>query len=252
VVHVANLTGYRSGEGSGGFRYYNNFTAIPISLPFRPLRKTPRPVVQGTQTAVVVGSGGGEEIFTDKYRRAKVQFHWDRQGKQNLDDEQGTYKNNSGWVRVGTPIAGKRWGMIHLPRVGHEVIVGFQEGDPDQPIILGSVYNAEQMPPWTLPDNAPVCGMKSKTVNGTGSNEMSFDDTAGKEKVVFHAQKDMSTTVEDNHEIIVKEGKESLDVKKGDREVKIEMGSDSLTISMGDQKTKIEMGKAQTEAMQSI
>ena len=132
---------YRSNAG-GDTGYYNSFTCIPVSLPYRPQRITPRPVVQGTQTAVVVGPAG-EEIFTDKYGRVKVQFHWDREGKNDA--------NSSCWVRVGTPWAGKNWGVIHIPRIGQEVIVAFEEGDPDRPIIVGSVYNADQMPPYDLP-----------------------------------------------------------------------------------------------------
>ena len=99
-------------------------------------------MVQGTQTAVVVGPAG-EEIFTDKYGRVKVQFHWDREGKNDA--------NSSCWVRVSSFWAGKNWGAIHLPRIGQEVVVALQEGDPDQPIIVGSVYNADMMPPYTLP-----------------------------------------------------------------------------------------------------
>ncbi len=99
--------------------------------------------MQGTQTAVVVGQPG-EEIFTDKYGRVKVQFHWDREGKNNAD--------SSCWIRVASTWAGKQWGMIHIPRIGQEVLVDFLEGDPDQPVIVGSVYNADMMPPYTLPD----------------------------------------------------------------------------------------------------
>ena len=112
---------------------------LPRGLPFRPPRVTPAPVVQGTQTAVVVGPPG-EEIFTDKYGRVKVQFHWDREGKN--DDD------SSCWIRVAQPLAGRRWGASFWPRIGQEVIVDFLEGDPDRPIIVGSVYNADQMPPY--------------------------------------------------------------------------------------------------------
>ena len=116
------------------FHYENRFRCLPLEAPFRPPRETPRPVVHGTQTAVVVGPPG-EEIFTDKYGRIKVQFHWDRQGKSDAD--------SSCWVRVATAWAGQQWGMVHIPRVGQEVVVAFEEGDPDRPIAVGSVYNAE-------------------------------------------------------------------------------------------------------------
>ncbi|HVO91613.1 MAG TPA: type VI secretion system tip protein TssI/VgrG, partial [Terriglobales bacterium] len=135
VSHSASQPDYLS--GGSDFHYTNSFTCLPSATPFRPQRTTPKPIVQGTQTAVVVGPQG-EEIFTDKYSRVKVQFHWDREGK---NDEK-----SSCWVRVGTLWAGKQWGVIHIPRIDQEVIVGFLEGDPDQPIILGSVYNAREMP----------------------------------------------------------------------------------------------------------
>src|SRR6185369_7553864 len=106
------------------FHYQNSFTCFPSALPYRPTRQTPKPVVNGTQTAVVVGQPG-DEIFTDKYGRVKVQFHWDREGKNDAD--------SSCWCRVATAWAGKQWGAIHIPRVGQEVVVSFQEGDPDQP-----------------------------------------------------------------------------------------------------------------------
>ena len=105
--------------------------------------------MQGCQTAVVVGPGG-EEIYTDKYGRVKVQFHWDREGKKN--------ENSSCWIRVSHPWAGQGWGAVSIPRIGQEVIVDFLEGDPDQPIIVGRVYNAEQMPPFGMPGGAVVSG----------------------------------------------------------------------------------------------
>jgi type VI secretion system secreted protein VgrG len=188
VDHEARDQYYRSEDGGGSFSYKNRFTAIPETLRFRPEMVTPEPVVQGTQTAVVVGPKG-EEIFTDKYGRVKVQFPWDREGKLDAD--------SSCWLRVGTPWAGANWGMVQIPRIGQEVIVDFLEGDPDQPIIVGSVYNAEKMPPYKLPDKKMVSGWKSNsTLGGGGYNEISMNDTKGSELVTVHAQKDMSTTVE--------------------------------------------------------
>jgi type VI secretion system secreted protein VgrG len=172
------------------FSYKNRFTAIPETLRFRPEMETPEPVVQGTQTATVVGPPG-EEIFTDKYGRVKVQFPWDREGKLDAD--------SSCWLRVATPWAGRSWGMVQIPRIGQEVIVDFLEGDPDQPIIVGSVYNAEKMPPYKLPDKKMVSGWKSNsTPGGGGYNEISMNDTKSSELVNVHAQKDMATTVEHN------------------------------------------------------
>ena len=128
----------RAGGAGAPVEYSNSFMCIPTGLPFRPGRVTPKPVVQGTQTALVVGPAG-EEIFTDKYGRVKVQFHWDREGQ---NDE-----SSSLWVRVGSLHAGAESGMVLIPRIGQEVIVAFLEGDPDRPIIVGSVYNAEHLPP---------------------------------------------------------------------------------------------------------
>jgi len=191
VSHVATQGGdYTSAStaGSGDFSYSNSFECIPASTPFRPPRLTPAPFVQGCQTAVVVGPSG-EEIFTDKYGRVKVQFHWDREGK---NDE-----NSSCWIRVSHPWAGKNWGSVSIPRIGQEVIVDFLEGDPDQPLITGRVYNAGQMPPYGLPAGGVVSGIKSNSTKGGGGyNEMSMNDTKGKEMVTVHAQYDMSTTVE--------------------------------------------------------
>jgi type VI secretion system secreted protein VgrG len=118
--------------------YRVSFVSMSSKQQFRPRRSTPKPFVQGPQTAVVVGPGG-DEIYTDKYSRVKVQFHWDRYGKKD--------ENSSCWIRVASPWAGKAWGTISTPRIGQEVVVDFLEGDPDQPIITGRVYNAEQMPP---------------------------------------------------------------------------------------------------------
>jgi type VI secretion system secreted protein VgrG len=188
VEHQGNLEGSYSSGGEGAFTYSNNFQCIPLSLPYRPLRTTPRPVVEGTQTAVVVGPAG-EEIFTDKYGRVKVQFHWDRQGKHNAD--------SSCWIRVAQAYSGKGWGSICVPRIGQEVIVDFLEGNPDCPIITGRVYNAETMPPYPLPAGKMVSGLKSNsTPGGGGYNEFIMNDTKGKELIQIHGQFDMDSTVE--------------------------------------------------------
>ena len=171
---------------SGDHSYTCDFSAIPSAQQFRPPRRTAKPFMQGPQTAVVVGPGG-EEIHTDKYGRVKVQFHWDRYGKKD--------EKSSCWIRVSTPWSGKSWGGVSIPRIGQEVIVDFLEGDPDQPVVTGRLYNAEQMPPFPLPEGAVISGMKTKTHKGKGFNELSMDDTAGKEKMTLHAQYDMNTTV---------------------------------------------------------
>jgi type VI secretion system secreted protein VgrG len=187
VSHTARVgSNYRSGDW-GTADYHNSFTCIPAALPYRPTRKTPKPIVPGSQTAVVVGPPG-EEIFCDKYGRVKVQFHWDRAGKNNAD--------SSCWIRVGTLWAGKHWGVIHIPRIGQEVIVDFLEGDADQPIIVGSVFNAEQMPAYKLPDEKTKSYVKTNTSpGGKGFNEIRIEDKKDKEQIFIHAQKNMDVRV---------------------------------------------------------
>jgi type VI secretion system secreted protein VgrG len=192
VQHSAGLGGVYTALGDEAEGYRNIFTCIPAALPYRPQRVTPKPVISGTQTAVVVGPAG-EEIFPDKYGRVKVQFHWDREGRKDT--------NSSCWVRVATLWAGKQWGVIHIPRIGQEVVVAFEEGDPDRPIIVGSVFNAEQMPPYTLPDNRTKSGVKSRSsLQGTEENfnEFRFEDKKGEEQVYLHAEKDFDAVIENN------------------------------------------------------
>lgn len=172
----------------GGFSAL--YTLVPQSVHYRPQRTTPRPVMKGPQTAVVVGPVG-EEIYTDKYSRVKVQFHWDRKGSRD--------ENTSCFIRVSSAWAGSGWGFIQIPRIGQEVIVDFLEGDPDQPIITGRVYNAEQMPPYGLPGSATQSGWKSNSSPGGGGwNELRFEDKKGDEEVYFQAEKDHNELVKNN------------------------------------------------------
>jgi type VI secretion system secreted protein VgrG len=179
------------------FAYANEFTCIPNGVPYRPPRVTPRPQVAGCQTATVVGPAG-EEIFTDKYGRVKVQFRWDRLGKKDA--------NSSCWVRVATFWAGRQWGAVHIPRIGQEVVVDFEEGDPDQPIIVGSVYNADNMPPYELPANKTQSGVKSRsTLQGAAEmfNELRFEDKKGSEQVFLQAQRDLDAVVKHDETRVV-------------------------------------------------
>jgi type VI secretion system secreted protein VgrG len=189
VRHDARVEGYRSDEGIS-FQYRNEFIAIPCDVPYRPPQTAVKPVVHGSQTAVVVGKSG-EEIWVDKYGRVKVQFHWDRTGKRD--------ENSSCWVRVSSTWAGKNWGFVQIPRIGQEVIVDFLEGDPDQPIITGRVYNADQMPPYALPTNQTQSGVKSRSSKGgTGDNfnELRFEDKKGGEEIYIHAERNKRVVVE--------------------------------------------------------
>lgn len=177
--------------------YGNTFHCIPADVQFRPQRTTAKPLVEGLQSAVVVGPSG-EEIYTDKYGRVRVQFFWDRKGKK---DEKSTC-----WVRVAQAWAGKRWGASFWPRIGQEVLVAFLEGDPDQPVIVGSVYNNDQMPPYIGdgPDSKHkndnrISGIKSNTTkDGEGFNEWRFDDTKDKQQIFMHAEKDMDVRVKND------------------------------------------------------
>ena len=190
-----------SAAEDGSFQRYE-LQAQPTSLAFTPPRTTPKPRTTGPQTAVVVGPAG-EEIWTDEYGRIKVQFHWDRLGSKD--------QNSSCWIRVATNWAGPGFGAISIPRIGHEVVVDFLNGDPDYPIVTGCVYNAANMPPWALPANATQSGIKTRSSkggaagagmkNGPGdANAIRFEDKAGQEQLWLHAQKDQLTEVENDED----------------------------------------------------
>jgi type VI secretion system secreted protein VgrG len=225
--------------------YSNAFEAFPAAVPFRPPRTTRKPAIPGTQTAIVVGKSG-EEIWTDKYGRVKVQFHWDQLGK---NDE-----NSSCWIRVAHGWAGKSWGQIFLPRIGQEVVVSFLEGDPDRPLITGAVYNAEQTVPYTLPGEQTKSTVKSNVSKGGGGfNELRFEDKKDSEEVFLQAEKDYNRVVKNNETVkvgfekkdkgdqtigvynnrtvTVEEGNESLQVKKGNRDVKVDTGNETHTVA---------------------
>jgi type VI secretion system secreted protein VgrG len=195
VEHQVSVDGtYITGTAQGDEEYTNRFVAIPADVVYRPPRLTRRPIVEGPQTAVVVGLRG-EEIWPDEFGRVKVQFHWDREG-QNTE-------RSSCWIRVSQTHAGRGFGGIDLPRIGEEVVVDFLEGDPDRPIITGRVYNDANMPPFALPAQKTRSGMKSNTHKGKGNNEISMDDTAGAEQLRTHAQFNMDTTVGNNQTLVV-------------------------------------------------
>jgi type VI secretion system secreted protein VgrG len=179
--------------------YGNTFTCIPDGVTFRPARTTPRPVVRGPQTAVVVGPSG-EELYVDTYGRVKVQFFWDREGKKD--------ENSSCWIRVAENWAGKNWGIVFHPRIGQEVVVDFLEGDPDRPLITGRVCNADQMPPYELPKDQTRSTIKSRTLKGGADNfnELRFEDKKGSEQLFLHAERDMDWRVKnDSREFVGKD-----------------------------------------------
>ncbi len=224
--------------------YRNTFNCIPLksgSTPFRPVRKTPKSVISGSQTAVVVGPPG-EEIFTDKYGRIKVQFHWDREGSYDV--------GSSCWMRVAQPWAGGNWGTVCIPRIGQEVVVEFLEGDPDRPLVVGSVYNPREMPPYVLPAGADTMGFKSNSTKGGGGyNEMVAIDAKGDELIRMHAQKDMDTTVlNDDRQYVVANRTKQVDgwqkeTVKGDK---------TAIVSEGNRVTQVQTGFQHNVVKQDI
>jgi type VI secretion system secreted protein VgrG len=170
--------------------YENDFEAVPEGAPLRPPRRTPRPRIQGIQTAVVVGPPG-EEIHTDEHGRVRVRFHWDRQSRGE--------EASSCWMRVSQAWAGPAFGAMVIPRIGHEVIVDFLEGDPDRPLVVGRVYHAANVPPYPLPAEKTKTTLRSSSSpGGDGSNELRFEDRAGVEEVYLHAQRDLTVRVEND------------------------------------------------------
>ena len=239
--------------GTEGKPYYRNtFSCIPAARIARNPLPTPKPIVQGPQTALVVGPSG-EEIHTDKYGRIRVQFHWDRYGKKN--------ETSSCFVRVAQSLAGSNWGSVFVPRIGMEVVVQFLDGDPDRPLVTGAVYNADNMPPWALPTNMTKSGLltrSSKSGQTANANELSFEDKKGEEKITFHAEKDFLREVENDDTLTVDhdqkrtikndrtteitEGNETFTIKKGNRTEKIETGNETLDIDKGKRTVTIATG----------
>jgi len=214
--------------------YSNSFQAIPATVQFRPIVSTPKPRIAGLQTAVVTGPKG-EEIYTDKYGRIKVQFHWDQKGKK---DEQTTC-----FIRVNQSWAGKAWGRLFLPRIGQEVLVSFVNGDPDRPLVIGSVYNAEQTVPYALPANKTKSTLKTRSSLKGGTedfNEIFFEDKKGEELFYQHAQKDMTIMVEHDRQKTV--GNDEINKIKKNRTTTIEEEHETLTVEKGNRFVYVKTG----------
>ncbi len=178
--------------GNAVEEFHSGLQLLDSKTPFRPPIRARKHRVEGPQTAIVVGPSG-EEINTDKYGRVKVQFHWDRYG---MSDDR-----SSCWVRVSQAWAGAKWGSMHIPRIGQEVIVDFLEGDPDRPIITGRVYNADNMPPYDLPANKTQSGIKSRSSKGgapSNFNEIRMEDKKGSEELFIQAEKNETVNVKAN------------------------------------------------------
>ncbi len=216
VRHTASVGGsfvVNQSADAGG--YGNNFIVMPDDMTYRPARITAKPMISGIQTALVVGPKG-EEIYTDKYGRIKVQFYWDRKGKKD--------ENSSCWIRCAQSSAGRKWGAMFIPRIGQEVIVEFLEGDPDRPLITGVVYNSDQMPAYELPAEMTKGYIKTNsTKGGDGFNEIRIEDKKDSEQIFIHAERNMDVRVKhdsmeriinDRHQII---GSEKDGKKTGDQ-----------------------------------
>jgi type VI secretion system secreted protein VgrG len=219
VTHSGRQPDTFGGPETLGGLYRNTFRCLPKGVPFRPPRLTPRPHIPGLQTATVTGPAG-EEIHTDKHGRIKVQFHWDREGTR--DDR------SSCWVRVGQSWGGLSWGALYLPRIGQEVLVRFLEGNPDRPLIAGTVYNGENPTPYGLPADKTKSTLKSASSLGSdGFNEFRIEDAAGREEIFVHAQKDEDLMTENDKKQEVRRYEDLL-VKK-DRKITVE-GNQTLRV----------------------
>lgn len=246
--------------GTGGAAYANSFSAFPNTVPWRQKMTTARPRMEGLHTAIVLGPSG-DEIHTDDQGRIKVRFFWDWREDATAD--------NSAWVRVVQPWAGNNWGGQFIPRVGTEVAIAFMDADPDRPVVVGGFYNGNDAPIFPKGEKTKS-GFRTRSVTKGGTdafNELSFNDDKGKELFFLHAQKDLSTEVEndqtlqvDHDRTVTVKGKETVTIK-GNRTHEVTEGNDSLTIKQGNQSTEVTLGnisiKANAgaitlEAMQSI
>lgn len=281
--HQYRASGYRSG-GGGDEDMRVELELMPAAHPFRPALKTPMPRIHGPQTGIVVGPPG-EEIYTDKYGRIKVKFFWDVQTYQGG----GEVHARSLWVRVAQMSAGKGFGAFVIPRIGHEVVVEFLNGDPDRPLVTGSVYNEDNLPAFGTASANPIQGWRTNSTKGGGGfNEIRLDDTKDTEVFSVQAQKDLKTLVlkgdetrdikEGNRTTTIDKGDETMAVKTGKRTTtikadetltvesgnvattikqgnethKLDMGNRDTKLAMGNDTLKLDLGKQETEAMQSI
>lgn len=230
VSHHFRASNYESVKGAGGGAAYyeNSFVCVDPKRLYREDARNLQPRILGPQTATVVGKDG-EEIDTDEFGRIRVRFHWDRHSE--------TFDECSAWVRVVQKYAGSAWGGQYIPRIGQEVLVEFLDGNPDTPIVTGAVYNGDNKPPFSLPDNKTQSGVRSKsTKDASGSNELRLEDKAGEEIFFIHAQKDHTSRVLNNrtaridsHDVYSVGGNRSVEVAQNQKH---EIGG-SLNVSVG-------------------
>ena len=211
IYHRAFDNSYFTGS-EGQSEYGNNFVCVPADVHFRPLRTQTKPVMKGPQSAVVTGPSG-EEIYIDKFGRIKVQFIWDREGKKD--------ESSSCYLRVVQSWAGDQWGASFIPRIGQEVIVNFLDGDPDRPLVTGSVYNGENKPPYASKTQS---GIKTQSTKGAGKqnyNELRFEDLKGSEEIFVQAEKDLNVLVKNDHTRTLNKGNETIKISKGNRNLSV-------------------------------
>jgi len=243
VIHEARLKPNSTSE----HLYENTYTAFPSNVTFKAPQITPKPHIYGTQTAKVTGKEG-EEIYTEEYGRIKVKFHWDPSPKNN--------ESTSCWIRVATLWAGQKWGALYTPRVGQEVVVSFIDGDPDKPLVVGSVYNGDHKPPYrpSEPTKATLKSQTSKRGDEPGFNEFRFEDKRDHEEIYLHAQRllkyfvgtDWERTIEDNQKTTILKGSRTttLEAKEG------KDGNDSLTLKQGNKSLQIDKGNYSTQMLE--
>lgn len=254
MIHTAGDESYLK---DGAQFYHNLFACIPAKTPIRTTRNK-KPIITGSQSAIVVGPTG-EEIHTDNYGRIKVQFHWDRKGEKN--------EHSSCWVRVAQMWAGNKWGTLFLPRIGQEVIVHFLDGDPDRPVVIGALYNANNMPPYDLPYEKTQSGIKTKSTKDASSNnynELRFEDKIGKEEIHIQAEKDYTRLVKHDETAEVKHdktetvGNDKIITVNNDQTITIQnnctetIGKNKTVIIKGNHTMTIPMGTCVIQASELI
>lgn len=259
VVHRARDTSALS-VSNVELDYENEFSCIEATVVYRPPRHTPKGMIRGPQTAIVVGPSG-EKSHPDKYGRVKVQFPWDREGK---NDEKSTC-----WLRVAQTWAGPNYGAQFIPKIGMEVLVDFLEGDPDRPLVVGCLYNGDNSPPFPLPAEKTQSGIRTMwTDKQNKRNELRFDDKEGKEEIFIHAGKNFKRIVKNNDRLrvgnkqtrtihqervtTIEEGDDTLTLEKGNLAINVDKGTMATVVGLGDMSTEVTVGSIAVEAGTAI
>jgi len=233
VHHSAHDSSYHTGQNSEDTDYRNSFTCMPSDIHYRPMQNHIRPVMKGPQSALVTGPSG-EEIYIDDLGRIKVQFIWDRDGQKD--------ENSSCFLRVMQSWAGNGWGTSFIPRIGHEVIVSFVDGDPDRPIVTGTVYNGNNKPPYPSKTQSGIKTRSTKNATAANFNELRFEDKKGSEQVYIHAEKNLDTMVENDQTLTVDNDR----TKQIKHDEKLTIGNDRTKTVKHDENSTIENDRNKT------